>query len=145
MGTSKKHILVVDDEELMRALLIAALDAEGYDVVAVDDRQALHAVYADPPMMIFVDLMRPTLTGEEICRQVRAQPDIAAIPIIAMSAGRALGAVMDLGIFNDYLPKPFSLCVLAQVVDRWIPGQRDKLTTLDLPCCHEAPALQHRA
>ncbi len=145
MGTSKEHILVVDDEELMRALLIAALDAEGYDVVAVDDRQALHAVHADPPMMIFVDLMMPTLTGEEICRQVRAQPDIATIPIIAMSAGRSPDAVMDLGIFNDYLPKPFSLCMLAQVVDRWTPGQRNKLVISDLPCCYEAPTLQHPA
>jgi CheY-like chemotaxis protein len=145
MRTSKEHILVVDDEELIREVLIAALDAVGYGVVAVDDRQALHAVHTDPPMMILLDLMMPTFTGEEICRQLRAQPTTATIPIVAMSAGRAVDATMDLGIFDDYLPKPFSLCMLTHIIDRWTTAPGAKLTGSVEPCCYEAPTLQYRA
>jgi CheY-like chemotaxis protein len=116
------HILVVDDDKSIREVLHDALQAEGYDVVATDDSQALQAVRENPPAVILLDLFMPTLTGEEICKQLRADPATAAIPIVAMSAGANLNAVMGLKIFNDQLPKPFTLHTLSTVVARWGSG-----------------------
>ena len=113
------HILVVDDDESIREFLLSVLEGEGYDVVATDDRQALQAAHASPPAVVLLDLLMPTLTGYEICRQLRADPATATIPVIAMSANANLDALMAPEIFDDQLPKPFSLHMLADVVARW--------------------------
>lgn len=103
-------ILVVDDTPTNLAVLSEALTAANYQVaVALDGETALEQVSYKPPHLILLDVMMPGIDGFETCRQLKANPDTADIPIIFMTAlsdtvdkvkGLNLGAV-------DYITKPF--------------------------------------
>jgi putative two-component system response regulator len=107
----KQCILVVDDTPDNIDLLSAIL-ADDYRIrVATSGEKALKIVYSDePPDLILLDIMMPGLSGLEICRRLKANPDRRHIPIIFVTAmtstedeqlGLATGAV-------DYITKPIS-------------------------------------
>ena len=103
-----RRILVVDDEAAIREVLARYLTAAGYQVAeAADGPAALQAVAAQPWDLVVLDLLLPGLSGQEVCRRIRAQ---SAVPIVMLTAlgeeatkleGFALGA-------DDYVTKPFS-------------------------------------
>jgi two-component system response regulator RegX3 len=103
------HILLVEDEEAIAAFVQTALEQEGYAVrVAGDGTAALDQIEAEPPDLILLDLMLPTLGGLEVCRVVRARRDY--IPIIMLTAkseevDKIVG--LELGA-DDYITKPFN-------------------------------------
>lgn len=111
------HILVVEDEELIREMLVLALEGEGYEVVtATDGRTALtflqgaESTVGDFPFdLIILDLMLPQINGLDLCRLLRYQGN--PVPILILSAkasetDRVLG--LEVGA-DDYLTKPFSM------------------------------------
>src|SRR5260370_3701815 len=102
-------ILVVDDDEDIRNMLQRVLEDAGYEVVTTDDTAAIPVAQTSQPSAILLDLLMPLLTGEEICRRLRADPATAAIPVVAMSASRNIDALADQTIFTDRLVKPFRL------------------------------------
>ena len=80
-------ILVVDDEEAIRGLLVAALEDEGYAVVAArNGRVALEAIALGRPDLIVTDVMMPELDGRELIRQLQTRPEWASIPVVLLSA-----------------------------------------------------------
>ncbi len=101
-------ILVVDDEERIRALVRLYLEREGYEVEEAEDgRAALDHFHKKNYALIILDLMMPEVDGWRVCREVR---ETSAIPIIMLTArgeefDRVLG--FELGA-DDYLVKPFS-------------------------------------
>lgn len=107
----KKRILVVDDEPDVTDLISYHLKTRGYQPVATNDPTASMALVREaPPDLIILDIMMPGLSGIQICRLLRADPDFARIPIIFLTAksepndrieGLEAGA-------DDYLGKPFS-------------------------------------
>jgi two-component system phosphate regulon response regulator PhoB len=107
----KTHILVVEDEPPLVELLRYNLEKEGYLVdVAEDGAAALERVRGSTPDLIILDWMLPELSGIEVCRQLRADPDTKEVPVIMLTArgeeadrlkGLASGA-------DDYVVKPFS-------------------------------------
>jgi two-component system response regulator RegX3 len=103
------RILLVEDQEAIAAFVQTALEQEGYTVqIASDGAAALAQVEAEPPDLILLDLMLPTLSGLEVCRAVRARRDY--IPIIMLTAkseevDKIVG--LELGA-DDYITKPFS-------------------------------------
>lgn len=89
MNEAKKtaRILVVDDDERNRRLLIAMLEAEGYTVQeAVDGERALELVRQSPPDIILLDIMLPGIDGYEVARLLKANAATQAIPIIMVTA-----------------------------------------------------------
>ena len=88
-----------------------SLDQAGFHVeTASDGSAALHALRRRRPSLLVLDLMLPDRSGTEICREIRADPDLADLPIIMVTArsdevDRLLG--FELGA-DDYLAKPFS-------------------------------------
>lgn len=109
MVSSKKHILVVDDEPNIREVVELYLRREGFEVEVVGDGvAALAAIERKPPDLIVLDLMLPGLGGIQVTRKLRQ--DAQEIPIIMLTAksdeaDRVAG--LELGA-DDYLTKPFS-------------------------------------
>jgi two-component system OmpR family response regulator len=108
MTAAAAHILVVDDDREIRALLCDYLGKNGFRATAVGDgretRRALERNHVD---LIVLDLMLPHESGLDICRSLRASSDM---PIIMLTAlGEEVDRVVGLEIgADDYLPKPFS-------------------------------------
>jgi len=106
----KRRILVVDDEDNLRTMLVAALKFEGYDVTAAaDGREGLRSVKESKPDLIVLDVMMPELDGFGMLKRLRESGD--RTPVVFLTArdtsadaveGLVLGA-------DDYLSKPFSL------------------------------------
>lgn len=106
----KKRILVVDDEENIVELLRMDLKRFGYEVsCAYDGEEAIQKTLEEHPDLILLDIMMPGIDGLEVCRRMKMNPDIAAIPIIMLSArSEETDKVIGLGIgADDYITKPF--------------------------------------
>jgi two-component system phosphate regulon response regulator PhoB len=114
---SKNKILLVEDEELIRDMIVIALEEEGYEVkTAQDGRVAINILQGTDstnpdfmPDLIVLDLMLPGINGLDICRLLRYQGNI--IPILVISAkGSETDRVLGLEVgADDYLTKPFSI------------------------------------
>jgi two-component system, OmpR family, phosphate regulon response regulator PhoB len=117
LSTVTNRVLVVEDEESIRELLVMGLEEEGYDVVAVADGQtaltkcqARASQVVDFPFdLIVLDLMLPQVNGLDLCRFLRYQGN--QVPILIVSAkttetDRVLG--LEVGA-DDYISKPFSM------------------------------------
>jgi DNA-binding response OmpR family regulator len=112
-------VLVIEDDDQIVAVVRAALEDEGYQVLHALDGRQVSAALADRPDLILLDLALPGLDGAALARRIRADPDTAAIPLVVMSARYDLeGAVGDLPI-DDQLAKPFELDDLYATVARW--------------------------
>jgi CheY-like chemotaxis protein len=82
------RILVVDDNEVLRALLSQALEYAGYDVIAAESgAAALEVAAGDPPDLCLVDHFMPGMTGAELIRALRtsSDPRLQAVPAIGFS------------------------------------------------------------
>src|SRR4051794_6259681 len=105
------RILIVEDDPDIADLVARYLDKAGFVTErAANGRDALAALAARLPDLMVLDLMLPQVDGLEVCRQARASPHTAAIPIIMLTARaeeseRIVG--LELGA-DDYLAKPFS-------------------------------------
>jgi two-component system phosphate regulon response regulator PhoB len=101
-------ILVVDDEEDLRRLLVMNLRREGFDTVeASTGAEALDMVAAIRPAAIVLDLMLPDVPGTEVCRRIRSNPEYASTPILMLTArGEEIDRVVgfELGA-DDYVVK----------------------------------------
>ncbi len=97
------HILLVEDEPLLAALLKQRLEKEGFEVKSVSDgEEALTALRRETPRLILLDIILPKMSGFEFMEHVKDDPQIPSIPIVITSnlgqetdieRGRKLGAV----------------------------------------------------
>ena len=105
------QILLVEDDPDIRAMISANLNAAGFRVKqAADGLQAYESACAWPPDLVLLDLMLPKLSGNEVCKLLKANPATARVPIVMLTAradeiDRVLG--FELGV-DDYITKPFS-------------------------------------
>jgi two-component system, OmpR family, response regulator RegX3 len=102
-------ILVVEDEEALADTIRYGLEREGYEVsVVTDGRAALERFRADRPALVILDLMLPELSGLDVCRAIRAEPDAPIVIVTAKDAEADKVAGLELGA-DDYVTKPFSV------------------------------------
>ncbi|MDO5620945.1 MAG: phosphate regulon transcriptional regulator PhoB [Paracoccus sp. (in: a-proteobacteria)] len=115
MGSQQPLVLVVEDEGVQREVLKYNLEAEGFGVVMAENGdEALLLVREEIPDLIVLDWMLPNVSGIEICRRLKADPDTRHIPIIMLSArgdegDRVRG--LETGA-DDYVVKPYSVVEL---------------------------------
>ena len=130
---SSYTILVVDDEESVRKLLIAVLKREGYQVEsAVDGLEALEKFNSVKPNLVLMDIRMPNLDGMQAFKEMKKiQPDLAVILMTAFAAVETAVEAIKLGAF-DYLIKPFDIDEVKLLVNRGIQIQRmsKEITTL---------------
>lgn len=104
-------IVVADDDEDIRDLVVFKLKQGGHEVTAVcDGAAAVAACQAELPALVVLDIMMPGMSGIDAARELRSHPATAKLPIILLTAraqeldieqGFEVGAV-------DYITKPFS-------------------------------------
>ncbi|BAU28356.1 DNA-binding response OmpR family regulator [Aneurinibacillus soli] len=103
-----KSILIVDDEEKIREVVVSYLEKEGFRTVeAQTGLSALQVVKEEAVDLVVLDLMLPDISGEEVCQQIRK---ISSVPVLMLTAkvaeeDRVIG--LTLGA-DDYVIKPFS-------------------------------------
>ena len=109
MGELKTRILVVDDDQRLRDLLVRYLGNGGYEVKAVPDAAGMDKLLArDRYDLVVLDLMLPGEDGLAICRRLRGQQTSPAI-IMLTAKGDDVDRIVGLEMgADDYLPKPFN-------------------------------------
>ena len=111
-GAPMPRLLVVEDNEMNRDMLSRRLIRKKYDVlVAVDGRESVEVARSEAPDLILMDMSLPVMDGWEAARQLRANPETRAIPIIALTAHAMSGdreKAMEAGC-DDYDTKPIEL------------------------------------
>jgi two-component system phosphate regulon response regulator PhoB len=124
-------ILVVEDEAALVTLLRYNLEKAGFDVCDTGDGgEALTVIRDMKPDLVVLDWMLPTLSGIEVCRQIRRSPEHSSLPVIMLTArgeegdrirGLACGA-------DDYVTKPFSPSELIARIHAVLRRSRPTLT-----------------
>jgi CheY-like chemotaxis protein len=106
---AKSRVLVVDDNEQNLELLVAYLDALGCSVItSADGVDALAKVHRERPDLILLDIMMPRMSGFEVCRKLKSDPQTRDIPIIMVTALNEL-ADIERGVesgTDDFITKP---------------------------------------
>lgn len=107
-----EKILIADDEQLMRQLVIDFLKPEGYEILeASDGKEALEIYDKEHPDLILLDVMMPRYDGWTVCREIRRE---STVPIMMLTAkGEEIDQLFayDLGA-DEYITKPFSPKIL---------------------------------
>ena len=113
-------ILLVEDNPMNRDMLSRRLARRGFDViVAVDGREALKRVADEKPDVVLMDLGLPVLSGWEATRRLKAAPETAGIPVIALTAHALSGdyqRAIEAGC-DEYETKPVNLDRLIGKID----------------------------
>lgn len=105
------RVLVADDEDDVRDLVVYRLSRSGYDVVeALDGEEAFRLATEQTPDLIVLDVMMPRVDGYELTRRLRAEPATSRVPVILLTARTQENDVsqgFEAGA-DDYLKKPFN-------------------------------------
>src|SRR5437016_1941226 len=121
-------VLVVDDEPVVREVVVKYLEREGFRTLeAADGDSARDLLERDSPGLVVLDVMLPGADGLELCRWIRSRSNLPVIMLTARGedADRIVG--LELGA-DDYVTKPFSPRELAARVRRVLhaPGHRTR-------------------
>ncbi len=132
---ARTRILIIEDERDLTTVLTYNMQREGYEtLVAHDGQEGLRKAQTQLPDLVLLDLMLPGMSGETICRELRAGERTREIPIIIMSAkseetdqvvGYSLGA-------DDYVCKPFLVKVLMQKIKALLRRQGGSKEPVDV-------------
>ncbi len=104
----KKKILVVDDTEFNRDLVVQLLEDEFELIIAQDGAEGLKQTQDQRPDLILMDLGMPVMDGWEATRKIKANDELRHIPIIAVTSHAMTGDEVEArkAGCDDYLPKP---------------------------------------
>ncbi|MGE0563509.1 MAG: response regulator [Pseudolabrys sp.] len=122
-------ILLVEDNEMNRDMLSRRLSRNGYTIaVAVDGSQGVNMAVTERPDLILMDLSLPIMDGWEATRQIKANPQTRAIPVIALTA-HAMASdrerAMEAGC-DDFDTKPVDLPRLLGKIKLLLEGSRPR-------------------
>jgi two-component system cell cycle response regulator DivK len=108
-----KRILVIEDQEDNRQILRDLLGNAGFDMIeAADGQEGVAAANKERPDLILMDIQLPIMDGYEATRRIRANPELKAIPIIAVTSyalsgdeAKAMAAGCDAYVTKPYSPR----------------------------------------
>ncbi|MEI8357305.1 MAG: hypothetical protein RL698_2077 [Pseudomonadota bacterium] len=110
-AAERRKILVVEDEADIRELVRVSLEAEGFSVLeAADGDLGASLVRRERPAAVILDLMLPRMSGLDLCKRIRSNPETARTPVIMLTARTAEAdkvVGLEMGA-DDYVTKPFS-------------------------------------
>lgn len=130
---SGSKVLVVDDEPIVREVVVGYLRRDGHDVSeAGDGTTALELLDAEPPDLVVLDMMLPGVNGLDVLRRVRAVSNIPVIMLTARAEESDRVSGLELGA-DDYVVKPFSPRELAARVNGVLRRTNGRQTELPSP------------
>jgi two-component system cell cycle response regulator DivK len=119
-----QRILVIEDQEDNRRIVRDLFTSVGYEIIeAVNGEDGVSAAAAHVPDLILMDVQLPGIDGYETTRQIKANPDLQHIPIIAVTSYALSGddvKAYEAGC-NGYVAKPFSPRILLAKVRDYLP------------------------
>jgi two-component system response regulator MtrA len=117
MTAARPRVLVVEDEQSLRELVVVTLSEEFECEEAADGESALELMRANPPSLVVLDSMLPGRSGIDVLREMRGDPALHDVPVLMLSAWQssenvdgAIGAGAD-----SFLGKPFQIEELVSV------------------------------
>ena len=119
-----KRILVVEDTEDNRKIVRDLLTSVGYELVeAVDGGEGVAMAQSERPDLILMDIQLPVIDGYEATRRIRAIPELATVPIIAVTSYALSGdeAKTRAAGCDGYVAKPFSPRQLLAKIREYLP------------------------
>ncbi|MDD5216084.1 MAG: response regulator, partial [Methylococcales bacterium] len=123
-----RHILIVDDDARNLFVITSALEKEGAKVDGVlNGRKALDFLKNDSVDMIFLDIMMPEMDGYQTLKEIRNNPQLAKIPVVALTA-KALSTDREKSLAtgaDDFLSKPVEYEALINVAKFWCAGKHE--------------------
>jgi len=134
---SAPRVLVVEDEAALATMLAYNLEAEGYQVERAgrgDEAEAM--LVENPPDLVILDWMLPSVSGVELCRRLRAREATRTLPVIMLTArGEESERVRGLSVgADDYVVKPFSVPELMARVKALLRRARPERVASRLAC-----------
>lgn len=118
-----KTVLIVEDNELNMKLFNDLLEANGYDTLQTKDgMEALRIAREHRPDLILMDIQLPEVSGLEVTKWLKADDELKAIPVIAVTAFAMKGDEEKIreGGCEDYLSKPISVSLFLQTVKKYL-------------------------
>ena len=118
-----KKILIADDEKDMVKVITKRLIKEGYEVIAArDGREALRLVRDKKPDLVLLDYSMPGLKGNEVCEEIKSDPELQHIPVIFITASPGFFGhnVMETTKAEAHLIKPFRSADLVAAVKLYL-------------------------
>jgi CheY-like chemotaxis protein len=119
-----QSVLIVDDEFGLADITADLLSEAGYDVaLAINGKLGLDSLAVRRADIVLTDLMMPVMGGPEMIRRMRANPKLAAIPAILMTALPEAIPGGEAGMHDAVLVKPFSRTDLLATIHRLLPPE----------------------
>ena len=123
--TRRPVVLIVEDDEVLHTLVAAMLEAEHLDLVfEADGAAALDRIHAVVPDLVLMDVMLPGGNGVALTEQIKATPDLAAIPVVMLTGEARLETLvrsMEAGA-ADFIVKPFTRDALIGKIAKYLPA-----------------------
>src|ERR1700744_445129 len=114
-----KKIVVIEDDNDILDLMQYILEDEGYQVFAADQAGNVDAIAEHQPALVLLDDRLPGEYGHAVCSRIKSNPHTKHIPVVLVSATRDLEKVAFDCKADDFLPKPFDLKDLLNVVKQY--------------------------
>lgn len=125
-----KKILVVDDNQDSRELVVKVLKNKGYEMVeAADGEEAIEKAIAERPNLILLDISIPKLNGYEVTQKLKSMEEFENIPIVALTAHAMKGdrmRALEAGC-EGYITKPINVRELPAQVKSFIKGRWESI------------------
>ncbi|MBF0530866.1 MAG: diguanylate cyclase [Deltaproteobacteria bacterium] len=111
---SECQVMIVDDDEILIDILVAALEDDYQLSVFQDGQSALEGIAQSPPDLILLDIMMPVMDGYEVCRRLKADFSLRDIPVIfvtSLNEAESETTGLELGAI-DYIAKPINPAIV---------------------------------
>ncbi len=126
MTSQQKTVIIVEDEPDAAEMFAEMMRVSGYRVVKIySSTPAIGIITAEEPDIVILDVMMPDVSGLEVLRYIRREPNLKNIPVILVSAKSMPSDIkvgMDAGA-SHYLTKPVSFLELKKTVDKFVTAR----------------------
>jgi two-component system phosphate regulon response regulator PhoB len=112
---SKKIVVIEDDRDILD-MMQCILEDEGYQVMPFSRAESIEEIIKQKPNLILLDDRLKDTSGHLLCKRIKTHPVTRSIPVIMVSAARGLNEMAERCLADTYLPKPFDLTELVDLV-----------------------------